>query len=99
MSPCYPFVPILGMLSGVKASLRLLSLVILYSGTLRYDMTMVLALRLLNKYMSIVLPPFVTPFGDAVTGKARLNMLALVSLYSGKPNVRYVSDFYFGYFT
>ena len=41
---CYPFLPILGVLSGVKATLRLLSLVIPYSGTLRYDMTLVLAL-------------------------------------------------------
>ena len=41
---CYPFLPLLGVLSGVKATLRLLSLVILYSGTLRYDITLVLAL-------------------------------------------------------
>ena len=41
---CYPFLPLLGVLSGVKSTLRLLSLVILYSGTLRYDITLVLAL-------------------------------------------------------
>ena len=41
---CYPFLPRLGVLSRVKATLRLLSLVIPYSGTLRYDMTLVLAL-------------------------------------------------------
>ncbi len=42
---CYPFLPLLGVLLGVKATLRLLPLVIPYSGTLRYDMTLVLALR------------------------------------------------------
>ena len=41
---CYPFLPLLGVMSGVKITLRLLSLVILYSGTLRYDITLVLAL-------------------------------------------------------
>ena len=39
---CYPFLPLLGVLLGVKATLRLLPLVIPYSGTLRYDMTLVL---------------------------------------------------------
>ena len=39
---CYPFLPLLGvgLLSGVNTTLRLLSLVIPYSGTLRYDMTL-----------------------------------------------------------
>ena len=41
---CYPFLPLLGVLSRVKATLRLLPLVIPYSGTRRYDMTLVLAL-------------------------------------------------------
>ena len=41
---CYPFLPLLGVMSGVKITLRLPSLVILYSGTLRYDITLVLAL-------------------------------------------------------
>ena len=38
MSPLLPLLPLLGVLSGVglKASLRLLPLVIPYSGTLRY---------------------------------------------------------------
>ena len=40
---CCPFLPLLGVLSVVKATLRLLPLVIPYSGTLRYDMTLVLA--------------------------------------------------------
>ncbi len=41
---CHPFLPLLGVLSGVKVTLILLPLVIPYSGTLRYDMTRVLAL-------------------------------------------------------
>ena len=41
---CYPFLLLLGVLSRVKATLRWLSLVIPYSGTRRYDMTLVLAL-------------------------------------------------------
>ena len=96
---CYPFLPLLGELSRVKVPLRLLPLVIPYSGTLSYDMRLVLALRFLHKYMSIVLPLFVTTFGVAVRGKATLKMLTLVSPYSRKPKVRYVSDFNFGSFT
>ena len=65
---CYPFLSLLGVLSGVKATIRLLSLVIPYSGTLRYDTTLVLALLFLHKYMSILLPLFITPFCVAVTG-------------------------------
>ena len=34
---CYPFLPLLRVLLGVKATLRLLPLVIPYSETLRYD--------------------------------------------------------------
>ena len=41
---CYPFLPHLGVLAGVKANLRLLPLVILYSGTLRYDIILISAL-------------------------------------------------------
>ena len=41
---CYPFLSLLGVLSGIMATLRLLPLVIPYSGTLRYDMTLVLVL-------------------------------------------------------
>ena len=41
---CYPFLPHLGLLAGVKATLLLLPLVILYSGTLRYDITLISAL-------------------------------------------------------
>ena len=63
----------------VKATLRLLPLVIPYSGTLRYDMTLVLALLFfLHKYMSILLPLFINPFGVAVRGKGKLTILALI---------------------
>ena len=89
---CYPFLPLSGVLSGVKVILRLLPLVIPYSGTLRYDMTLVLALLFLHKYMSILLPHFITSFGVAVRGKAKLRILELVSPYSEKPTVRHVSD-------
>ena len=41
---CYPFLPHFGVLAGVKANLRLLPLVILYSGTLRYDIILISAL-------------------------------------------------------
>ena len=96
---CYPFLPLLGVLLGVKATLRLLPLVIPYSGTLRYDMTLVLELLFLHKCMSILLPLFITPFWVVVRGKAKLKILALVSPYSEKPKVRYVSDFNLGSFT
>ena len=96
---CYPFLPYLGVLAGVKANLRLLPLVILYSGTLRYDIILISALFFLPKYMSILLPIFITHFCVAVRGKAKLKVLALVSQYSEKPKVRYVSDFNLGSLT
>ena len=72
---CYPFLPLLGVLSGVKATLRWLSLVIPYSGTLRYDMTLVLALRF---YINTC--QFCYPF-----------LLPLFGLRSGvKPSLRYL---------
>ena len=96
---CYPFLPHLGVLAGVKANLRLLPLVILYSATLRYDIILISALVFLHKYMSILLPLFITLFWVAVRGKAKLKILALVSQYSEKPKVRYVSDFNLGSLT
>ena len=45
---CYPFLPLLGVHSEVKATIRLLPVVIPYSGTRRYDMTLVLALLFLR---------------------------------------------------
>ena len=49
--------------------------------------------------MSMLLPLFITPFGVAVRGKGKLTILALISSYSEKPKVRYVSDFNLGSFT
>ena len=46
--------------------------------------------------MSILLPLFITPFWVAIRGKAKLKIIALVSQYSEKPKVRYVSDFNIG---
>ena len=77
---CYPFLPLLGVLSGVKANITLLPLVIPNSGTLRYAMILALAV-VLHKYMSILLPLFITPFWVAVRGKAKLKILALISQY------------------
>ena len=54
---CYPFLPLLGVLAGVNATIKLLPLVIPYSVTLRYDMTMVLALLFLRKFCY----PFLVP--------------------------------------
>ena len=72
---CYPFLPLLGVLSRVKATLRLLPLVIPYSGTLRYDMTLVLALLF---YINTC--QFCYPF-----------LLPLFGLRSGvKPSLRYL---------
>ena len=53
----------------------------------------------LHKYMSILVPLFITPFGVAVRGKGKLNILALISPYSEKPKVRHVSEFNLGSFT
>ena len=53
----------------------------------------------LHRYMSNLLPLFITPFWVAVRGKVNLKILALVSPYSEKPKVRYVSDFSLGSFT
>ena len=83
----------------VKATLRLHPLVIPYSRTLRYDMTLVLALLFFHKYMSISLPLFITPFGVTGRGKGKLTILALFSPYSEKPKVRHVNDFNLGSFT
>ena len=63
----------------------------------RYDTGFRIAF--LHKCMSILLPLFITHFWVAVRGKAKLKILALVSPYSEKPKVRYVSDFNLGSFT
>ena len=59
---CYPFLPLLVVLSGVKATLRLLSLVIPYSGSLRYDITLVLALLFFYINTCQFCYPFYYPF-------------------------------------
>ena len=87
---CYPFLPLLGVPSRLKTTLRLLTLVIPYSRTLRYDMTLVLALLFFTQKHVNFVTPFYYPFWVAVRGKAKLNILALVSPYSEKPTVRYV---------
>ena len=66
--------------------------------TVRYDTSLAL-LFFLHKYMSILLPLFITPFVVAVRGKGKLTILALISPYSKMPKVRHVSDFNLGYFT
>ena len=63
----------------------------------RYDTGFRIAF--LHKYMSVLLHLFITPFWVAVRGKAKLNILALVSPYSEKPKVCNVSDFNLGSFT
>ena len=62
-------------------------------------MTLVLALFFLHKYMSILLPFFITPFGVAIRGKGKITILAMNSPYSEKPKVRHVSNFNLGSFT
>ena len=72
---CYPFLPLLGVLSRVNATIRLLPLVIPFSGTLKYDMTLVLALLF---YINTC--QFCYPF-----------VLPLFGLRSGvKPSLRYL---------
>ena len=90
---CYPFLPLLGVLSKIVS----IGNSVLGNPKVRYDTGFGIAF--LNKYMSILLPLFITPFWVAVRGKAKLKILALVSPYSEKPNVRYVSDFNLGSFT
>ena len=60
---CYPFLPLLGVLSGVNATIKLLPLVIPYSGTLRYDMTIILALLFYINGCTFFYPFLVPLFG------------------------------------
>ena len=94
MSPLLPLFTPFGRAVRGKGTPKIASIghSVLGNAKIRYDTG--LALRFLHKYMSSVLPPFV-----AVRGKATLKMLTLVSTYSRKPKVRYVSDFNFGSFT
>ena len=63
-----------------------------------YD-TLFLALALLHKLMSILLPIFVLPLLGLLSGvKPHLKLLALVIPYSGNPKVRYYIVFSLGPF-
>ena len=85
----YPFLHLLGVLSGVKATLRLLTFVIPYSRTLRYDMTLVLPLPFYINTCTFCYP-FLLPLLGLLSGvKPHLKLLALVIPYSGNPKVRY----------
>ena len=70
---------------------------VLGNSKVRYDTDFSIAF--FHKYMSILLPLFITPFGVAVRGKGKLTILALISPYSDNPKVRRVSDFNLGSFT
>ena len=60
-------------------------------------MTLFLALALLHKLMSIVLPIFVLPLLGLLSGvKPHLKLLALVIPYSWNPKVRYYIVFSLG---
>ena len=73
--------PLFGLRSGVKPSLRYLHWSVSTRRSLRYAMSVILTLVLLHKLITIFLPLF-THFGVAVRGKAILEMLALVITYS-----------------
>ena len=79
----------------------MLALVIQYSeNTIRQARTLFfLALALLHKLMSILLPILVLPLLGLPSGvKPHLKLLALVIPYSGNPNVRYGIVFSLGPF-
>ena len=80
MSPLLPLFTHFGSAVRGKGTPKVASLVIPYPGMLRYDMTLVLALHFLHKCMSILLPPFVSPFGVANRGKAILKEEPKLSL-------------------
>ena len=66
---------------------------------MRCDPSLCLDTFYINTCNFLLLPLFITPFGVAVRGKGKLNILALISPYSEKPNVRHVSEFHFSSFT
>ena len=95
----YPFSPLFGSTVTGKGNPKIAFIghSILGKPKVRYDTGFSIAY--LHKYMSILLPLFITPFWVAVRGKAKLKILSLVSLYSEKPKVRYASVFNLGSFT
>ena len=84
-----PFLPHLGVQG--KPTIASIGHSVLGNPKVRYYTDFSIAF--LHKYMSILLPLFITPFWVAVRGNAKLKILALVRQYSEKPKVRYVSDF------
>ena len=82
-----------------KGNSKLASIVhsVLGNPKVRYDTGC--SIDFLHKYMSILLPHFITPFWVAVRDKANLKILELVSPYSEKPKVHHVSDFNLGSLT
>ena len=87
---CYPFLSHLGVgptdRSKGKPTIASIGHSVLGNPKVRYYTNFSIAF--LHKYMSILLPHFITHFWVAVRGNAKLKILALVSQYSEKPNVR-----------
>ena len=81
-----PFLPILGLLSEVKAPLACIYHSIFGDHyNVGYD-TVFLAFALSDKLMSIVSPIFcITPFGVAVRGKASLKIACICHSVLGEP--------------
>ena len=97
---CYPFLlPLLGLQSGVKPSLRYLYWSVRTRRNLRYAMSMILTYVLLHKYMPIVFNTPLLPIFGLLSGvKPHLKLLALVIPYSGNPKVQYYIVFSLGPF-
>ena len=98
---CCPFFTPFGSTVSGKGNPKVASIghSVLGDPKVRYDIGFSIAFFFLHKYMSILLPLFITPFGVAVRGKGKLTILALIIPYSEKPKVRHVSDFNLGSFT
>ncbi len=84
------FTPFGSIVTGNNPKIVSIGHSVLGNPKVRYDSGF--SIDFLHKYMSILLPLFITPFWVAVRGKAKLEILALVSPYSEKPTVRYISD-------
>ena len=77
---CYPFFTSFGSTVRGKGNPKIASIghSVLGNPKVRYDSGFSIAF-FLHKYMSILLPLFITPFGVAVRGKGKLTTLALIS--------------------
>ena len=74
----YMFLPLLGLLAGVMARMKLLALVIPYSGNPKIRCDTVFSLGPFNINKSQCRCPYVvTPFGVAVSGKASLEIACI----------------------